>query len=1054
MRAFRFLPLAACVAALRVRILLAALLSALAVCSAAYGQSVNYTTGSIAGKVSDNTGTGVPGVTVTATNLETGLTRTAYSDKDGGYDLGLLPPGPYSVSAELTGLGKASVPRTTVLLGNTTKTDLKLAISIAEAVTVSAAAPVIDPRATGISEAVTSQEIRSLPLLGRDFRSLAQLTPGVSVGSFDTTAITANGARPLSTDYNIDGASSNNDFFGQQTGGSRPPFTFSQAAIQEFQVVRTEYDAEYGRGVGLVVNAITKSGTNGFHGEAFYYDRRASLAATRTTTFNTDFGGTTYPLPISDSFLSKDVKQPGAFIGGPIVRDKLFFFGGYDSMTQSQPAVIGNDMRASAQFLALTPAQQQTALSKIQTAVGAPYEAGLNYSVDNDLKTYLLKFDGNLSPQYHWSLRGNITNYDTTNSGATSSFGLNQTNEVDKFYQVVGEVDAIFTDKLSNQFFAQVGRDQRPVTSQFGGTEFSINFGQTQFFGANDTTPNTADEKKFQFKDTVQYDWNGHSLKAGAELLHRPLFDSFPRFAGGLYAYSSLLNYVNDRPNTFQQAYGPQNGDVNWTTNQWGFYLNDDFRIAPRLTLNLGLRYDYLPTPVPPSNAFPQHPEFLTQIKNDTNNVAPRLGFAWDIFGNGRSVLRGGTGVFYEYMPDILLASPIQGISGALITTTFTCTTTPTNPCPAYPNILAPADFLAKSQLSANLVTIGPDYQAQQAWRSSLQFEQNLFSDLVVGASAVYSKLTHIQGTRNINLVPTGYSLGNMPVYDYSSSTNPARPYADLGIVRELSSNESAWYRGQTIEFRKRPTADSRLSWLISYTHSDSVDDETNTRSTSTTFLIDPNNPSLSEGPSDNDVKHRVTASAIYRLPWGLELSGVGFWHSGYPYTGAISFTCSGCPANSLTGQAQTSQAANFTPVFVDGHGNIIDLTQANGMTLPQFSAFLASQNAQLIQRNSFRQPSVWDFDLRLSKTFDLPYNIQLTILGEIFNVFNRNAAVVTGANQDQFRITYTASTGKYAITKFTNTVNGTALNTFGVVQGYSSETIPRTLQFAARISF
>jgi hypothetical protein len=405
-------------------------------------------------------------------------------------------------------------------------------------------------------------------------------------------------------------------------------------------------------------------------------------------------------------------------------------------------------------------------------------------------------------------------------------------------------------------------------------------------------------------------------------------------------------------------------------------------------------------------------------------------------------------------MPDILLASPIQGISGALITTTFTCTTTATNPCPNYPNILAPADFLAKSQLGANLVTIGQNYQAQQAWRSSLQFEHRLFSDYVGSVSAVYSKLTHIQGTRNINLVPTGFSLGNMPVYDYSSSTNPARPYKDLGIVRELDSPETAWYRGQTIEFRKRPTVDSRFSWDINYTHSDSVDDETNTRSTSTTFLIDPNNPSLSEGPSDNDVKHRVAGSVTYRLPWNFELSAVGFWHSGYPYTGAISFTCSGCPANSLTGQAQTTQAANFTPVFVDGHGRFIDLTQANGMTLPQFSAFLASQNAQLIQRNSFRQPSVWDIDLRLSKTFDLPYNVQLTILGEVFNVFNHNATVVTGANQDQFRITYTQSTGKYTITKFTNTVSGTALNTFGVVQGYSPESIPRTLQLAAKISF
>lgn len=1038
---------------IRVRPMFAALLSTLFVCFAAFGQTVNYTTGSIAGKVSDDAGAGVPGVTVTTTNLDTGQTRTTFTDKNGGYDLSLLPPGNYKVLAELKGLGKSDVPRVTVLLGNTTRTDLKLTMQVSEAVTVTAEKSIIDTTSAGMTQSVTNQQIESLPLLGRDFRSLASLTPGVSAGSFDVNSITANGARPLSTDYNIDGASSNNDFYGQQTGGTRPPFTFSQAAIQEFQVIRTQYDAEYGRGVGAEVNAITKSGTNDFHGSAFFYDRKASWSATRPTVFNTDFGGTSYPLAVSDSYLAKDVSQPGFVVGGPIWRDKIFFFGGYDSMTQSQPALIGNDMRTSAQFLALTPAQQQAALSKIQAGVGAPYEAGLNYSVDNTLRTYLLKFDGNIGSN-HWSLRDNITNYDTTNSGATTTFGLNQTNEVDKFYQAVLEVDSVFPKNLSNVFIAQLGRDQRPVTSQYGGTEFSINFGVTQYFGFNDTTPSTADEKKLQFKDTVQFEWKGHSFKAGAELLHRNLFDAFPRYAAGYYSFNNLLNFANNVPNTFMQAYGPQNGDLEWTTNLWGFYVNDDYRITPRLTLGLGLRYDYMKTPLPSSNAYPQHPEFLTQIKDDTNNIAPRLGVAWDVFGDGSSVLRGGTGKFFEYMPDILLASPLQGISGALLTSTFTCTTTPTNPCPAYPNIFSPPDFLAKSKLGANLVTIGSDYQAQESWRTSLGFEQRLGEGYVAGVNAVYSKLTHIQGTANINLVLTGYVLGNMPVYDYNSSANPARPYADLGIVRELTSNEKAWYRAQTIELHKLATGGSQFNWDISYTHADSVDYETNTRSTSTTFLLDPNNPALSEGPSDNDMKHRIVGDLTYRLPWGFEVSGVAFWHSGFPYTAAISFTCSGCTANSLTGQAQTSQAANFTPVFVDGNGSIIDLTQANGMTLPQFSAFLSGQNARLIQRNSFSQPSVWDADIRVSKTFSLPYGVKLQLLAEVFNVFNRNMPVVTGANQDMFRITYTASTGKYTITKYTNTVSGVALNTFGVDQGYSGEVNPRQLQLAAKISF
>ncbi len=1020
----------------------------------ALAQSVNYTTGSIAGTVRDDLGAGLPGVTVTVTNLDTGLTRTTFTGKGGEYDLNLLPPGNYKVVAELPGLGRSNVPRTTVLLGNTTRADLKLAPKVSETMTITAAAPLIDTQQTGLTQSITSRQIDTLPILGRDFRSLALLTPGVTSASYDG-AITANGARPLSTDYNIDGASSNNDFYGYQNGGNRAPFTFSQAAIKEFQVIRTQYDPEYGRGVGAVVNAITKSGTNEFHGSAFFFDRKASWAATRPLVFNTNIGGTTYPLRVSDSFLAKDVTQPGFVLGGPIVKDKVFFFVGYDSMTQNQPVVVGNDMRTYSQFLNLTPAQQQTALSKIQSVVGAPYEAGLNYSIDNTLKTYLVKFDGNLGSNNHWSLRDNITRYDTTNANGTG-FGLNQTNRTDKSYQIVLEDDAVLTDNLFNQFIAQVGRDQNPTTTRYGGTEFRINFGTTQYFGFNDFTPSNADEKKTQLKETVQYQWKSHSFKAGVELLHRHLYDVFPRYAMGSFYFGSLLNFVNNTPSSFTQAYGPNNGDVSWNTDLWSGYLNDSFRVSSRLTVDVGVRYDYEKTPRPTKNAFPQYPQFLSQIKDDKNNIAPRLSFAWDVMGDGRAVLRGGTGKFFEYMPDILMANPIQGISGALVTANLTCTTTPSNPCPQFPAILSPADLLSHPT-SIAFNTIGPDYQAQNATRTSLQYEQRVGDRFSVGVSAVYSKLDHIQGMKNTNLVPTGYSLGNMPVYDYQSASNPNRPYPDLGAHLEVTSGEKAWYRAQTIEFHKLATSDSKLSWDLSYTHAQSIDQDTNSRSTSSTFLIDPNNPRLSEGPSDNDIKHRIVGDVIYQLPWGFEVSLVGFWHSGFPYTNGISFNCyPGCSPNvySLTGQPNTTQAANYTPVFVDGNGAIIDLTQANGMTLPQFSAFLAGQNARLQQRNSYRQPSVYDGDLRLTKTFNLHNGINVQLIGEVFNVLNRSMRVVTGVNTDSFKITYSAVTGKYTITKYTNYVNGKALDTFGLVQGYSNEVSPRQLQLAVKINF
>lgn len=1013
----------------------------------AFAQSVNVTTGSIGGKVTDNTGAGLPGVTVTAVNLDTGLTRTNTTENDGSYSINLLPPGNYKVSGELSGLGGAQIPRVTVLLGNMTKSDLKLTPSVSEAITVTAAAPIVDPEKTGLTTSVTNQQIENLPIIGRDFRSLTALTPGISVGSFDGQP-TAGGARPLSTDYNIDGANSDNDFFGQQTGGTRAPFTFSQAAIKEFQVIRSEYDAEYGRGVGAVVNAVTKSGTNSVDGELFYFTRNKNWASTRPTTIN--------GRSVADAFSAKTSKQPGFAVGGPIVRDKMFFFVNGDGQRQQLPVIIGNDMRTFAQFTALTAAQQQQVLDKIQTVVGQPYANGLAYNQTFNENAFLGKFDLNATSGNHWSVRANTMKFTNKGSGSNTTFGLNQTQEIDKFYQVVLEGDSVFSNSMFNQLIAQKARDQRPVTALTSGTEFSINFGVSQFFGAADTTPNTADEKKWQIRDTFNYLYKGHQLKVGADVLHRHLFDSFPRFVqNGLFTFTNLTNFLANTVNTQQQAYGPNagnaNGDVAWDTNLWGVFVNDEFHVGKKLTLDAGLRYDYEKTPVPSGNAYPQHPEFISQIKNDTNNIAPRLGFAYDIFGSGRSVLRGGTGKFFEYMPDILLASPIQGISGALVTSTFTCSAA-NHPCSTFPALLSPSQFLSQAALSANLVTIGNNYQAQEAWRSNLQFEQQLSNSYSASIGAVYSKLTHVQGTKNVNLVPTGVTLGNMPVYDYNSSALATRPYNDMGIIREITSNEDAWYRGQTIEFHKLALGDSKISWDLNYTHATSVDYETNTRSTSTTFLIDPNNPKLSEATSDNDVPHRVSGDFTYRLPGGFMLSGVAFWQTGFPYTNAISFTCSGCAANSLTGQAQTSQAANFTPVFIDSNGEIIDITAANGFTKQQFSDFLAARGGRLISRNTYRQPNVWDADLRLSKTFNLPRGLQFQVLAECFNIFDQKIGNIIGANQDSFRITYTQSTDKYTITKF---LNGTpAVNTFGQVQGYSTLVDPRTFQIAFKLLF
>jgi Carboxypeptidase regulatory-like domain len=1043
-----------------------------------FAQSVNVNTGSVDGRVTDSTGGALPGVTVTATNVDTGLTRNTVSENDGTYNLNLLQPGTYRLVVELAGLGKTTVPKVIVSLGNTTKENIKLSPQVSETLTVTATAPMVDTTRSGTTASVNNDKIENLPIIGRDFKALALLTPGITGSAFDGT-LTANGARGLSTDFNIDGANANNDFFGSQTGGTRSPFTFSQAAIKEFQVIRSQYDAEYGRGVGATVNAITKSGTNQLDGEAFYFLRKKNWASKRPLIlpgFVNPTTGVTTTQAVSESFLAVDSSQPGVAVGGPIVHDKLFYFFDFDGQRQSLPVLIGFNMRDTSftgpgTYSALNATDKATVDARINAITGKDYLTGLIYSQTFNQNTYLAKLDANVGDKNHFSLRDNYLKFTNANSQGLTVLGLNQTTEIDKYNQLVAEGESVISNNLLNQFVVQSGRDQRPVSPNSPGTEASLTFAtnsgtRTQFFGLNDVSNSTADEKKVQLKDTVQYIWGAHTVKAGAELLHRDLFDSFPRYVSGLATFANLAQFVNNTPGSFRQAAGPlpgnPEGNVAWKTNLYSGYANDSVRVGSKLTLDIGLRYDLEDTPVPSVNHFPQHPEFITQIKNDTNNYAPRLGFAYDIGGNGKSVLRGGTGKFFSYMPDILLASPIQSISGALVTATFSCNfaSPTTNLCPTYPNLLPaqlPTDqFFRQAAASSDIVTIGSNYQAQEAWRTSLQFEQQLGKDLTGAVGGVFSHLTHVQGSRNINTVYSGINFANLPVYTVTSAGVAGRLYPDMGVIREIYSGEQAWYRAVTAELHKF-SGDSKFSWDLSYTFANSYDYETNTRSTSTSFLWDPKNPALSEGYSDNDIRHRVVGDLTYHLPWGLLLSAVGTWHTGVPYTEGIAFnSCTGCLSSSLSGQSSTTGNVS---VFVDHSGNVIDLNAVNaanggtGMSRQQFSDFLAGQGATLLGRNTLRQPDVWDADMRLSKYFQLPRGMQLELLGEVFNITNNKIQFVTSANQIAYTENFNLTTDR--ITFIKNSTTGKAQNpNFSLPGGYNAEVNPRQFQVAAKIIF
>jgi len=993
----------------------------------ASAQSVNQTTGSISGKITDGSGAALPGVTVTATNTDTGLTRNAITETAGDYSLALLPPGRYSVTADLAGLGNASNPRVTVLLGTTTKTDLKINPQVSQEITVTAAAPVVDVTQSGQTSSITEKQIENLPLLSRDFRSLATLTPGVNT-SFGGR-VQANGGRGITTDFNIDGASANSDFFGEQTGGTRAPFTFSQAAIKEFQVVRSQYNAEFARGVGATLNAITKSGTNTLDGEVFTFYRKGQWASKRPTTIN--------GLPATESFRGKDSKQPGFAVGGPIVRDKAFFFLNADFQRQKLP-IAATDFTRRSQFTALSPALQAGFLQRFQEVVGHPFADELNYDTTFDQNTYLAKVDLNLGSKNHASIRDNYSDFH--NQFNQTGFGLssNQGDEHDKFNQLVGQAESILTPSIYNQLIAQYEKQERPIDPILGTIpEVIVRQGSVSAtFGNLNFLPNNTQEKKYQLRDALSWNIGRHNVKVGAEGLFEHFDNLFPRFSRGQYTYASVSDFIANKPSQFQMGFGTTGGDTVYKQNTYGTFIQDSFKPIDRLTIDLGVRYDYQTMPhVKAALAAVKYPEFVKNFKADDNNIAPRFGFAFDVLGTGKSVLRGGTGKFYNYLPSILLANPIAQISGGFTFINLPCTTA--LPCPTFPNVLTPAQFAATPASGNSIQVITDNYQAQESQRSSLQFEQQIGRQYSAGISAQYARLTHVQGKTNLNAVALPYTFGNLPVY---SLNNPNRPYKDYGSVLADDSSEKANNRSYTIETHKLALEGSKFSWDAHYTYAKSQDDETNDRSTSSTFRFDPFNSSLGRGPADFDVKHRVVLDATYELPFGFFVSGIYNYSTGVPFTQNIFCNCGGISLNGL------NNVSGNIPVFVDGNGQIIDVTKGTGMTRPQFADFLNAQGAHILGRNTQRQPSVSDVDARISKRFGLTHGVQIELLGEVFNLLGQRNYFITSQNQSLFTANYSAATDKF--TSITRNA------TYGIPTSYNNAVDPRQFQVGAKLIF
>jgi hypothetical protein len=927
-------------------------------------------TANIEGVVTDTTGAVLPGVAVVVRNMDTNASRELVTDDGGRYRATALQPGRYEVTATMSGFTAAPRADVQASVGSTTTVDVQLRpASVTEEVTVTAEAPLIDTTRTDVSDVVSETEIQNLPINGRRWENFVLLSPGVTNdGNFGL--VSYRGISGLYNNNTVDGVDNNQAFFSEARGRTRASYTISQAAIREFQVGVSNFSAEFGRAAGGTVNAVTRSGTNEFRGEAFYFLRDDAFQA-------------------REPFFPKTVDKPeerrhqfGASLGGPIKKDKAFFFFNYDEQRRNFPYFVN---RSSPTFLE----QPCTAPGCAATREFFTQETLSPVPREGNNRIFLGKVDVMLNSKHTLTLQYNRHRWDAPNGIRTPA--LNSNARTDNGTDIVRTdfglltLNSVFSPKVLNELRVQIGRDFEqqlpnapgPGTSVTGG----FSFGMPNFL----PRPKYPDERRYQVLDAVTLFAGAHSVKIGMDVnyVREDIENLFQ--GGGVYTYSNLQNIAADCPigstgcvplndanrgrhyQSFAQAFDlrGRTGDALFHTTDYNFYIQDTWRVSRPLTLNLGLRYEYQKLPQP-EEGNPRYP--LTQrFAQDKNNFGPRLGFTYDVGGRHETVFKGGFGVYYGLTSNSYLFSALTNNAVTFATYNFGPTTAG---APTYPNVLSapPTGPGVRPAISV----LSPDLERPEIYMGDFTIERSLGRNLVVSASYLYSKGKKLPVFIDTNLpAPSsqvtyfvgGENMGTFPFY------RGVRPDANIGRAIEVRSTAESQYHGLVLQAQKRWS--NGLLFNAHYTLSKATDNGQN----STTFIsgfmnvFDPSNLALEEGYSNLDRRHRFVTSFHYAPTWlwGFQVAAIGTFESGLPVTATISGGVVGA-----TGGTDT-----FT---TNGTGG--------------------SNRVPFVERNSDRQTGRQTIDARLSKAFRVGGNRQLVLLAEAFNVLNSTNYTVFSATR------------------------------------------------------
>lgn len=914
----------------------------IAVSVSVLGQS-QATTGVIQGTVTDPNGAVLAGASITVKNVNTGFERTVSTNSDGFYSAPLLPLGKYRVTASANGFSTTILENVEVTIGNTIALNISLKVGTAsETVDVTTEADAVDTARTELATEINQRSVENLPINRRDFSRFALLTPGVSiVQGPDGDEITINGQKGIQNNVSIDGADANNPFFGEQRGGQRPAFTISLESVKEFQVVPVGASAEFGRASGGFINVVTKSGTNRFAGSAFLFFRNQNLSSQN-------------PDAVDAGLPTEDFRnyQFGGNIGGPIKKDRAFFFFAYERNDgqSSKPNFI--DPRLVTIFA---------------TRFNSPNEQTIIRRT-NDADVLLAKVDINLNKSNLLTVRHNYSRAEQVNGTFdVPTWGASANGrETDNSNSFISQLVTNFSANLLNEFRFQWAKEERPrfydgpdlpdtTIGTFDGS-ISYRFGRPFFL------PVPSNDVRLQFTDNFTVIRGNHAIKFGADLNRTRVSQTFIGFARGRYIFAAptiegaingfidYINQVSPAALALYLQFAPignrtveEAGTQAYSNFEPGLYIQDNWQAKRNLTINIGFRWEaqFQPNPInSPSQTrygqFINDPRFPSDgtIPDFTDGYAPRFALAWSPGNDGKTAIRFGAGIYYARIPGLVVAGPRNtdgAIAGNIFFANFLCDSEKISPggnggglngCPVYPGIVPTAGF---TPFNPGVAVFERNFKNPRTVQYAASIEREIVKSLSFLIAYNYAKSTRL--TRFVNRNdPRLY--GGVAVFERPNGSG-------IGEIRSTESSARSLFQGITFTLNKRFS--DRYQFQVNYLLSWDKSDDDNERDPFTFRYADPRDFRPEYNWSDRDQRHRFNAFATFLLPYRINLSPIVQFRSAQP-----------------------------TSVVDRG-------------TFPN-----------IVKRNTLRLDNeFFTFDIRASKAFKIGERVEIEGIFEAFNIFN-----------------------------------------------------------------